>query len=93
MKLTNIGDKIVSIGTTVVMPGADIQITAEQAKLPAIGILIAKKFVKIEDDPVEAKPAVEEIPVNEEPADEISVEKKNAAFGRKRGMTKVTKEE
>lgn len=93
MKLTNIGDKIVSIGTTVIMPGADIQITAEQAKLPAIGILIAKKFVKIEDDPVAAKPAVEEIPVNEQPAEETPVEKKTASYGRKRGMAKVTKEE
>ncbi len=93
MKLRNIGDKIVSIGTTVVMPGADIQITAEQAQLPAIGILIAKKFVKIEDDPVVAKSVVEEIPVNEQPAEETPVEKKATSSGRKRGMAKVTKEE
>ena len=92
MKLINIGDKIVSVGTTVVMPGADIQITAEQAKLPAIGILIAKKFVKIEDDPVAEKPAVEEIHVSEQTAEETPVEKKTTYSGRKRGMAKVTKE-
>lgn len=49
MKLKNISQKVISIGSTVLMPDKDIPITAKKAKLPSIKALIKAGFLSIDD--------------------------------------------
>lgn len=49
MKLKNISQKVISIGSIVLMPDKDIPITAQRAKLPSIKALIKAGFLSIDD--------------------------------------------
>ncbi len=49
MKLKNISQKVISIGSIVLMPDKDIPITAKQAKLPSIKALTKAGFLSIDD--------------------------------------------
>lgn len=49
MKLKNISQKVISIGTIVLMPDKDIQITAQKAKTPSIKALVKAGFLSIDD--------------------------------------------
>ncbi|MBQ4121640.1 MAG: hypothetical protein IJD35_06465 [Clostridia bacterium] len=49
MKLKNISQKVISIGSIVLMPDKDIPITAQKAKLPSIKALIKAGFLSIDD--------------------------------------------
>ena len=62
MILHNVGSKIINVGTTILMPGDSMNITAEVAKLPAIEAFAEMGFVMVEGDkvaPVDA-PAAED---------------------------------
>ena len=47
MILSNVGAKIISIGSTVLMPGSNMKITADIAKLPAIEAFVEIGYVSI----------------------------------------------
>ena len=49
MKLKNISQKVISIGTIVLRPDKDIPITAQKAKTPSIKALVKAGFLSIDD--------------------------------------------
>lgn len=57
MKLKNIGNRIVNVGSTVLTPDSSMEISAEQAKNRSIKAYIRKGFLKLEDSTVEGKAA------------------------------------
>ena len=62
MILSNVGTKIINIGSTVLMPGDNMKISAETAKLPAIEAFKEMGFVAVigEETAPTAEPAAEE---------------------------------
>lgn len=50
MKLKNTSEKVISIGSTVVMPDGVITITKEQSETPAIKAFVKQGFVSVEDE-------------------------------------------
>lgn len=50
MIIKNTGAKIISIGTTVLMPDAEMKVSKGIAETPAIKAFVRMGFVKIEDD-------------------------------------------
>lgn len=62
MILSNVGTKIINVGSTVLMPGDNMKISAETAKLPAIEAFKEMGFVAIigEEPKHTAEPAATE---------------------------------
>ncbi len=50
MKLKNTSEKVISIGSSVVMPDGVITIAKERAEAPAIKALIKQGFVSVENE-------------------------------------------
>ncbi len=50
MKLKNISEKVISIGSSVIMPDGVITIAKERTETPAINALIKQGFVSVENE-------------------------------------------
>ena len=50
MKLKNTSVKVINIGTKILMPGAEMEVSAEIANLPAIRAMVRKGLLTIEDN-------------------------------------------
>lgn len=50
MIIKNIGSKIINIGTVILMPDGQIDVSKDVAALPAIQAFAAKKYIKIVDN-------------------------------------------
>lgn len=50
MKLKNVSVKVINIGTKVLMPGAEMEVSAEIAKLPAIRAMVRMGLLTVEDN-------------------------------------------
>lgn len=101
MELKNISEKVISIGTTVVMPDKSVTISEKQAFLPSIKALIKQGYVSVKkkssttgkDKQAEDVPAPAESPEAsgdftsnaESPAEETADDKSAAS---KRGKNK-----
>ena len=94
MKLKNIGDKVVSIGNTALMPGAEMTITEDQVRnLPSLQVLAGRGFIAFEQEMLFPNAPKEEAePVAEAEPQEASADT-TAKVGRRRGANKVTKTE
>lgn len=81
MIIKNIGAKIISVGTTVLMPDTEMKVSKEIAETPAIKAFARLGFVKVEDDEAEkaaaAKKAAEEAAAKK--AEEGAAAKKKTA--------------
>ena len=105
MKLVNIAEKnkIVSVGSTVLMPGMTMEIDEATANLPSVRALVGKGFlqiiksapkktVKAEEEEPELEPeVVEEVEVTTEPEPEVVEEESVPAPKRKRGQRSTSK--
>lgn len=60
MILSNVGTKIINIGSTVLMPGDNMKISAETAKLPAIEAFKEMGFVAVIGEETTSPATVEE---------------------------------
>lgn len=65
MILKNIGNKVISIGSMVLMPDAQMEISADMAALPSIKAMCDMKFLAVEKAPEVAVPVVETEPEEE----------------------------
>ena len=91
MKITNIGDRVVCVGTVTIMPDQVVELGSEWENNPSIMMLAHKGFIKIEPDapkaaPVERKkaqteptPAATEAESETEPAPKPVRKKRKAA--------------
>lgn len=50
MKLKNVSVKVINIGTKVLMPGAEMEVSAEIANLPAIRAMVRMGLLTVEDN-------------------------------------------
>lgn len=50
MKLKNVSVKVINIGTKVLMPGAEMEASAEIANLPAIRAMVRMGLLTVEDN-------------------------------------------
>ena len=50
MKLKNMSVKVINIGTKVLMPGAEMEVSAEIANLPAIRAMVRMGLLTVEDN-------------------------------------------
>lgn len=87
MILSNIGTKIINVGSTVLMPGDNMKINAEIAALPAIEAFKEMGFVSIIGD--ETFHAAEPVSNEETFADEVSTAKRR---GRKPAVEEAPQE-
>lgn len=87
MILSNIGTKIINVGSTVLMPGDNMKINAEIATLPAIEAFKEMGFVSIIGD--ETSHATEPVSNEETSADETSTVKRR---GRKPAVEEAPQE-
>ena len=62
MKLVNIGEKIINIGTTVLMPGESMIANESICGLPAIKAFTAAGLLAVDDSDTAFQKAVEEAP-------------------------------
>ena len=92
MLLKNIGSKIISVGTEILMPDDEKAFTAQALDTPAIKALIAHGFLSIrEEEPVKAEAPKAEEPKVEEPAEAVETTDAEAAEDKKPKRTRVTK--
>ena len=76
MIVKNIGSKIISIGSTVLMPDGQMKVTADIASAPAIKAFARMGMVKVEDDEQEkAAKAAEKKAAEKKAADEAAKKK------------------
>ena len=62
MKITNIGTKIINIGSEILLPDKTIEVADEVANAPSVKALVAAKFLKVEGG---KKAKTEETPAEE----------------------------
>ena len=79
MILSNVGTKIISIGSTVLMPGNNMKISADIAKLPAIEAFVEMGYVSIIGNDVENDGGVavsDAAPANDAPAEDTTTKRR-----------------
>lgn len=77
MVIKNIGDKIINIGTTVLMPDKEMSVNKELAATPAIQTFARMGFIKIEESEAE-KAATKKAAAAKKKAEEEAAAKKKA---------------
>lgn len=89
MKLKNIGEKIVNVGATVVMPGEEASFPDSVVDTPAMHVLAGLGFIElVKEEVVEPKEeAVPETKAEEESKEEEPAKEQPAKRGRKAGKT------
>lgn len=74
MILSNVGTKIISIGSTVLMPGSNMKITADIAKLPAIEAFVEMGYVSIIGNEAEKDSSI--AVSDDAPAEDVSTKRR-----------------
>lgn len=76
MVIKNIGDKIINIGTTVLMPDKEMRASKELAATPAIQTFARMGFIKVEDGEEEKAAARKAAAAKKKSEEEAAAKKK-----------------
>ena len=71
MKITNIGEKIVGVGSVILMPGDSGNFNETVAEAPSIKNLVSLGYLKVEEEPKPVKEAPKKKPVKNIEVEEL----------------------